>query len=59
MIILRILGIALVLLGLLFCITIIGAHVGLVMILLGALLAFVGKKRPPIIVQAQKDRDGG
>ena len=50
MIILRIVGIAMVLLGLVFCITIIGAAIGIPMMIIGAILAFVGKKRAPIIV---------
>lgn len=56
MIILRILGIAMVLLGVVFCITIIGAAIGIPMIIIGAILAFVGKKRAPIIVQIQQDQ---
>jgi type IV secretory pathway TrbD component len=54
-IILRIVGIALVLLGLVFCLTIIGATVGIPMMMVGAILAFVGKKRAPIVVNINHD----
>jgi hypothetical protein len=40
-----------ILLGLVLCITIIGAAIGVPMILIGAVLVFVGRKRAPIIVQ--------
>ena len=40
-----------VLLGLVFCLTIIGATIGVPMMIIGAILAFVGKKRAPIVVQ--------
>lgn len=50
MIILRIFGITMVLVGIVFCITIIGAAIGVPMIIIGAILAFVGKKRSPIVV---------
>ena len=50
MIVLRVIGIALVLLGLVFCITIIGAPVGIPMIIIGAILVLVGKKKAPIVV---------
>jgi hypothetical protein len=55
MIILRILGILLVLLGLVFCITIIGATIGVPMIIIGAILALIGKKRAPIVVNINHD----
>jgi Family of unknown function (DUF5362) len=55
MIILRIVGILLVLLGLVFCITIIGAAIGVPMMIVGAILAFVGKKRAPIVVNINHD----
>ena len=55
MIVLRIIGIAMVLVGLVFCLTIIGAAIGFPMMLIGGLLAFFGKKRAPIIVQIQQD----
>ncbi|HEY6027509.1 MAG TPA: DUF5362 family protein [Pseudolabrys sp.] len=51
MLFLRIIGIAMILLGLVLCITIIGAAIGVPMILIGAVLVFVGRKRAPIIVQ--------
>jgi hypothetical protein len=55
MIILRIVGIGLVLLGLVFCITIIGAAIGIPMMIVGAILALVGKKRAPLVVNINHD----
>ena len=57
MVVLRIIGFALIALGLVFCVTIIGAHIGIAMILLGLLFVFVGRKRSPIVVQVTKDKD--
>ncbi len=51
----RIVGGGLIILGLILCITIIGATIGVPMILIGALLYFVGRKSRPIIIQVQKD----
>jgi Family of unknown function (DUF5362) len=55
MIILRILGITMVLVGIVFCITIIGAAIGIPMIVIGAILALIGKKRSPIVVHLNHD----
>ena len=44
-----------VLIGIAFCITIIGAAIGVPMILIGAILALVGKKRAPIVVKVSYD----
>ena len=44
-----------ILLGLVFCLTIIGVTIGIPMILIGALLVFVGRKPGPIIVQVTRD----
>jgi len=54
MVLLRVIGIALVLIGLLFCLTVIGATIGIPMMIIGAILAFVGKKRAPIVVNINK-----
>jgi hypothetical protein len=40
----RVLGIFLIVLGLIFCATIIGAHVGVTMIIVGAILIWVSKQ---------------
>lgn len=50
MIVLRIIGILLILFGLLACITIIGFIPGLLMMLVGAVLVFVGRKPRAIVV---------
>jgi hypothetical protein len=55
MLLLRILGIILILLGLVFSVTIIGATIGIPMILIGALLVFVGRKPRPIVVQVMHE----
>lgn len=55
MLLLRILGIILIVLGLVFCLTIIGAGIGIGMILIGAILVFVGRKPRPIIVQVMRE----
>ncbi len=55
MVLLRIIGIILILLGLVFCLTIIAVTIGIPMILIGALLVFVGRKPRPIIVQVTRD----
>jgi hypothetical protein len=59
MLFLRILGICLILLGLIFCATIIGAAIGVPMLLFGLLFIVVGRKRTPIVVQINNDRSQG
>ena len=51
MIILRIFGGLLILIGLLLTITIIFSHVGILLMIVGLLAIFVGRKRVPIVVQ--------
>lgn len=55
MMFLRIIGIVMVLIGLVLCLTIIGAAIGVPMMLIGAVLVFAGKKRAPIIVNVNQD----
>jgi hypothetical protein len=55
MMFLRIIGIVMVLIGLVLCLTIIGAAIGVPMMLIGVVLVFAGKKRAPIIVNVNQD----
>jgi len=50
----RWLGILLVVLGFIFCLTIIGAHIGVAMIVIGCLLYLVGKKRDVVVVERDR-----
>ena len=56
MLFLRILGICLIVSGLIFCVTIIGAAIGVPMLLIGLLFVAVGRKRTPIVIQINSDR---
>jgi hypothetical protein len=55
MIILRIFGVLLLLIGLLLTITIIFSHMGILLMIVGLLAIFVGRKRTPIVVQIVQD----
>lgn len=55
MIVLRIIGFLMIGLGLIFTITIIGAAIGVPMMIIGLLFVLVGKKRAPIIIQVQNN----
>lgn len=55
MIVLRIIGFLMIGVGILFSITIIGAAIGVPMMLIGLLFILVGRKRAPIIVQIQNN----
>ncbi len=55
MIILRIFGVLLLLIGLLLTITIIFSHIGILLMIVGLLAIFVGRKRAPIVVQIVQD----
>ena len=53
-VILRVLGILITLLGLVFCITIIGAFIGVPMIFIGLIMVVVGRKPRAIIVNVHQ-----
>ena len=55
MIVLRIVGIILILLGLVACVTIIGFIPGIIMIIIGAVLVIVGKKPRTIVVNVNQN----
>ncbi len=55
MIILRIFGGLLILIGLLLTITIVFSHAGILLMIVGLLAIFVGRKRAPIVVQIVQD----
>ncbi len=53
--ILRIFGGLLILIGLLLTITIVFSHAGILLMIVGLLAIFVGRKRGPIVVQIVQD----
>ena len=56
MVVLRVLGFLMIAVGLLFTITVIGAFIGVPMMLIGLLFVLVGKKRAPIIIHVQNNQ---
>lgn len=53
MVVMRILGFAMIAMGILLSLTIIGAAIGIPMLLIGALFVMIGRKRAPIVIHLQ------
>ena len=52
----QILGGIVVVIGLIFCLTIIGAAIGIPLMLIGALLIYLGRGRTPFVIQFSNER---